>query len=116
MAHNLQLLGGDDASRAGVAALLTPLDLPLLPPDGDATDAVVVIDARRDPAAGLDLLRGCKSRTVAPPVLLLAGAGPRPEPHLAWAAGADCFVAEPFEPAELRDFVRRLAGDATASA
>jgi len=112
MADKVMLLGGDPPSREALQAILAPLGLPFVHPDQfDAAEAVNVIDARRDPSAGLAALQCAKAQTAPPPVLLLASVEQQPAPHAAWAAGADCYLAEPFDPDELRSYVSRLAGE-----
>lgn len=116
MADKVMLLGGDPPSRAVLQTILAPLGLSFVHPDQfDAAEAVNVIDARRDPSAGLAALQCAKAQTTPPPVLVLASAEQQPEPHAAWAAGADGYLTDPFDPDELRSFVSRLAGEVAAA-
>ncbi len=116
MADKLLVLGADRSSREALHAALGPLGLALVHPDShEAAEAVVVIDARRDPAAGLAALERCKSQTPPPAVLLLARADQSPTSFAAWQAGSDAYLADPFDRGELLTIVERLAGDVTAA-
>ena len=110
MADKLVVLGADRPGRDALQDVLRPLGLQLVHPDsGDAEAAVVIVDARRDPAAGLAALAQCKDHPEPPAVLLLASADEHPTPHAAWKAGADAYLTDPPDADDLRDLVGRLA-------
>ncbi|MEU3252405.1 response regulator transcription factor [Streptomyces sp. NPDC006997] len=69
---------------------------------------VLVIDRRLPVLNGLDLLRRLRSRPVRSPVLLLTGMGSVPDRVHGLDAGADDYLAKPFDLDELTSRLRAL--------
>jgi DNA-binding response OmpR family regulator len=69
---------------------------------------LVVLDLNRNGTAGLDVLRGIRSRKPDQPVLMVAGANVVADRVRGLDAGADDYVAKPFEVAELAARIRAV--------
>ena len=69
---------------------------------------LVVLDLNRNGTAGLDVLRGIRSKKPDQPVLMVAGANVVEDRVRGLNAGADDFVARPFEVAELAARIRAV--------
>jgi DNA-binding response OmpR family regulator len=69
---------------------------------------LVVLDLNRNGSAGLDVLRGIRSRKPDLPVLMVAGANVVEDRVRGLDAGADDYVAKPFEVAELAARIRAV--------
>jgi two-component system OmpR family response regulator len=74
----------------------------------DRSYDLVVLDLNRNGAAGLDVLRGIRSKKPDQPVLMVAGANVVEDRVRGLNAGADDFVARPFEVAELAARIRAV--------
>jgi two-component system copper resistance phosphate regulon response regulator CusR len=84
----------------------------------DQSYDLVVLDLNRDGTVGLDALRGIRSKKPDQPVLMMAGANVVEDRVRGLDAGADDFVAKPFEVAELAARIRAVVrrGNRTGSA
>ena len=69
---------------------------------------LVVLDLNRNGSAGLDVLRGIRSKKPDQPVLMVAGANVVEDRVKGLDAGADDYVAKPFEVAELAARIRAV--------
>jgi DNA-binding response OmpR family regulator len=74
----------------------------------DQSYDLVVLDLNRNGTAGLDVLRGIRSKKPDQPVLMVAGANVVEDRVRGLNAGADDFVARPFEVAELAARIRAV--------
>jgi DNA-binding response OmpR family regulator len=74
----------------------------------DQSYDLVVLDLNRNGSAGLDVLRGIRSKKPDQPVLMVAGANVVEDRVRGLNAGADDFVAAPFEVAELAARIRAV--------
>lgn len=69
---------------------------------------LVVLDLNRNGSAGLEVLRGIRSKKPDQPVLMVAGANHVEDRVRGLNAGADDFVGKPFEVAELAARIRAV--------
>jgi DNA-binding response OmpR family regulator len=69
---------------------------------------LVVLDLNRNGSAGLEVLRGIRSKKPDQPVLMVAGANMVEDRVRGLNAGADDFVGKPFEVAELAARIRAV--------
>lgn len=74
----------------------------------DQSYDLVVLDLNRNGAAGLEVLRGIRSKKPDQPVLMMAGANVVEDRVRGLNAGADDFVGKPFEVAELAARIRAV--------
>ncbi|MGI4817874.1 MAG: response regulator transcription factor [Janthinobacterium lividum] len=123
----LLLVEDDEAIAAGVTRALTASGF-LVTPARDGEEAwalgsdedfdVAVLDLGLPRLDGLSVLRNWRSEGRAFPVIILSARGSWMEKVEGIEAGADDYLAKPFEPAELvarvRALVRRSAGHAEA--
>ncbi len=122
MADLVLLAEDDDLLRAAIVAHLRAAGFQTVDvPDGaQALDAVrvtdfdlIVLDRRMDGLDGIGVLKALRARNVQTPVMFLTAAGSLDERVRGLDAGADDYLAKPFEPAELvaraRALLRRRA-------
>ena len=74
----------------------------------DQSYDLVVLDLNRNGTAALDVLRGIRSKKPDQPVLMVAGANGLEDRVRGLDAGADDYVAKPFEVAELAARIRAV--------